>query len=93
MEPFRVEWSAGVISVAGEVDLACAPRMLEAILAAGPEVLVDMSEVTFMDSTGISVLVEARNTLTAGGGSLKVSAVSGPVQRVLAMTGMDDLFS
>ena len=62
-----------VIHVRGEIDLATAGVLRDAIeLHMGPEqvIVLDFSEVEFMDSSCLSVLVEARTTLTTDGGSL-----------------------
>lgn len=74
-------------------DLATAPEF-EADLARaeeGSEVLVDCSAVEFMDSTGLRVLIAARNRLEEGGGSLAVLNPSRPVKRLLQITDMEGL--
>lgn len=66
LHPFRVELDPGrqsvLVKVQGEVDAATAPRMASALddqLATGRRVVVDLSDVDFMDLHGLSVLLRA----------------------------------
>jgi anti-anti-sigma factor len=83
------------ILLEGELDLAAKPTLDEAIitaLAPGPPetVIVDLTRVTFADSTTVTWLVTADTTTAALGGRLIVVAVPGPVIEVLHMTGADE---
>jgi anti-anti-sigma factor len=83
------------ILLEGELDLAAKPALDEAIvtaLAPGPPetVIVDLTRVTFADSTTITWLVMADTTTAALGGRLIAVAVPGPVIEVLQMTGADE---
>jgi anti-sigma B factor antagonist len=53
-----------VIAVAGELDLASAPRLKHSLMKSARDdsksLIVDLSELTFIDSTAIRILVEAR---------------------------------
>ena len=67
------EGNATVIHVHGEIDLATCERLRDAIEPhLGPQqtIVLDLSGVRFMDSSCLSVLLQARGTLTADGGSL-----------------------
>ena len=85
---------AVVIGVSGELDLASSPsleRELERGAAAKAElVIVDLRELEFMDSTGLSVLVRAHQR--AGEYGQRFAVVKGPqqVQRLLSLTGVAD---
>lgn len=93
---FRVEvhteGRATVIAVGGELDLASAPALeseLEAATQSDAALLVlDLRELEFMDSTGLSVIVKAHQRLSEEGRALSV--VRGPqqVQRLLDLTGV-----
>lgn len=66
----RVEWSAGVavVSVAGEVDLATVDQFSDAIQKAvqdAPGVVIDLSQVTYLDSSGVRALFQAANLAPA----------------------------
>jgi anti-anti-sigma factor len=64
-----------VVEVAGEVDMATSPQVAQAIEAAPDScrrVVVDLSELTFLDSSGLNALVVARRSLAARGIDLRV---------------------
>jgi anti-sigma B factor antagonist len=85
-----------VLSIGGEIDLATAPALAETLErvtpAPGGTVHLDVAEVSFLDSTGISVLVEARNRLEDHGASLVLHRVAPTVQRVLEISGLGTVF-
>src|SRR5262245_45976578 len=82
-----------LLQIAGEVDLGSAAAfragLHDAIETARGVVILDMAEVTFMDSAGIEQLVRARED---AGGRLRVSALHPSVQRVLEMTALLEWF-
>lgn len=82
-----------VVTVVGELDLHTAPRLREALLPlaeeAGASVVVDLTEVPFLDSSGLTVFVVALKRLREQGGSLRLVAPSPRVVKVFAITGLD----
>ena len=78
-----------VIVVAGEVDMATAP-LLERCLAAHTDhdVTVDLAAVTFLDSTGLSTLVNARRALGAAGHTRRTTGEQDHVRTVLEIAGL-----
>ncbi|MRH89616.1 anti-sigma factor antagonist [Nocardia sp. SYP-A9097] len=84
--------SAVILSAAGEVDIVSAPTLSAAVGAAlatdSAVLVVDLSGVGFFGSAGLSVLVEALESI--GGRRLKVVA-SPQVRRPIEVTGLDDL--
>jgi anti-sigma B factor antagonist len=98
---FRVEvldQSAGtVIALSGELDLASSPALEEAferVFASDADTLVvDLRKLDFMDSTGLSVIVKAHQTVEDR--DLKLYVVNGPaqVQRLLSLTGVAERVS
>ena len=92
---FTVEVSgderATVLTVTGELDLATSPA-LEAELdraGAGPElVILDLRGVSFMDSTGLSLLVKAQRRAQESRRQLAVVKGGAQVQRLLTLTGV-----
>ena len=81
------------LAVAGEVDIATSARLDVAIsesVDAGDltQVLVDLDQVTFLDSTGIQVLLDGRNRATERGLAFRVLNPHGVVTRTLAITGV-----
>jgi anti-sigma B factor antagonist len=87
-----------VVRVVGEVDIATAPVLrarLEQLPAPTRRVVVDLSEVTFLDSTGLSVLVGAWKRFSGDDseGDLRLVVVRPTIQKVLEITGLDQVFS
>lgn len=68
-------------------------RLLGEIGSAGPDLVVDLSEVSFLGAAGLSVLVEAGATAGASGVGLYVVARTRPVLRPLTLTGLDSEFA
>ena len=89
--------SQSVVTVAGEVDVETAPRLRKALISAGdvpaPMVVVDLREVTFLDSTGLGVLVAGLKRARENGGDLRLVATSSHILRMLAITRLDSVFS
>jgi anti-sigma B factor antagonist len=87
-----------VLSVGGEVDLATAPQLhaklvdLVEVGEAG-SVLVDLTPVAFMDSTGLTVLLAARKRARARGRSVQLVCPEGPVLRAMRLTGVETVFA
>lgn len=54
-------------------------------------VVVDLSRLTFVDSTGLSVLLSARRTLLDVGGSLRIRGATGAVRKAFAAAELDDV--
>jgi len=83
--------AATVLAVSGEIDLATAPDLQQALAAAsGAEhVVADLSAVTFMDSTGLRVLISAHEAASTAGHKLSLVAPEGMVTKVLRITGVD----
>jgi anti-sigma B factor antagonist len=85
--------STVTVAVAGEVDLAYNDALLRAVLDAiaapgANEVVVDLAEVTFLDSTGIGVLIAGRNAAHERTVSYRVTHASGMVRDVLDIAGV-----
>jgi anti-sigma B factor antagonist len=85
-----------VLSVGGDLDLNTAPELLQALTRLVDDgrraVVVDLTGVGFCDSSGLSVLVRVRNRLTELGGSVTLAAATPIVQRVLEVSGLDEIF-
>ncbi len=86
-----------VVSVRGEMDLHTAPRFQYAVERAVENegvgaVVVDLGDVTFMDSTALSALMRSKETLGQQGVSLRLAAPSRAVERIFSVTGFQDYF-
>jgi len=78
--------------LAGELDIASAP-ILEARIASLCEngttrIVLDLSELTFMDSTGLRALLAADKLCAAKGQTFALSGATAPVQRLFELTGV-----
>jgi anti-sigma B factor antagonist len=82
-----------VVFAVGEIDLAASPIMREVMTEAaesGRHVIVDLSAVSFLDSTGLSVLLGTRKTIAATHKSMSLAGPCGFVAKVLRITRVDD---
>jgi anti-anti-sigma factor len=85
----------GRVELAGEFDLAGVPmaqRALQRILATSPStVAIDLKRVTFLDSSGLHFILEARDRCALNNVGFKLCEVPDAVQRVLDITGLNDV--
>ena len=85
------------ISVVGELDQSTAPTLREALAPSLAEpanpILVDLSDCNFIDSTGLSLLVEAKRALEARRERFGVCCADDDVRRLLELTGIDQAVS
>ncbi len=90
----RTEGPSGALQVAGELDAYTAGALEELLAGHGTtgDVRVDLSGVTFIDSTGIRAIVRADNDLRAADRSLVIVAPSAAVMRLLELTSLDERF-
>ena len=98
MKDFSVEVleeaGATVAHIRGEIDMDTCERLRDSIepyLGPRQTVILDLSEVTFMDSSMLNLLVHARGRLTKDGGSLMLRNPSRAAHRLLAIVEMTDL--
>jgi len=84
-----------VLHLAGELDLSTAPTLdaaIDEVLGDGRTgIVLDLAEVTFCDSTGMSAFIRGHHLCTAAGGALRLTGATGVVARVLAISGLDTL--
>jgi anti-anti-sigma factor len=82
-----------VIEVSGELDFAAVGRLRSRLLPATEHgtVVLDMAGVSFCDSGGIRVLVEAERSARGSGGAFRIAAPSDAVRRVLDLTNLDQM--
>ena len=85
-----------VISVVGEIHVTTAPefssRLADAIAAGTRAMVIDMSGVMFIDSTGLSVLLNALRRVTRAGGTLTLVVSNPTVLRLFEITKLDTTF-
>ncbi|MEV7369055.1 STAS domain-containing protein [Streptomyces sp. NPDC091299] len=82
-----------VVVLRGEVDLALAPALrgiIDTLIAdRRARMVLDLEDVSFMDSSALGVLVYAMRRADALGGALRLAAPCEPVRRMLEVTGLD----
>ena len=84
-----------VVALRGEVDLGTSPAAREVLLeqvASGRTVIVDLSGVSYIDSSGVASLVEAFQGARRGGSRFGLAAVSESALRVLRLARLDRVF-
>jgi anti-sigma B factor antagonist len=96
IERASLKGAPGVL-VRGEVDLATAPTLTEELDAAMRDgegaFVVDLCDVSFLDSSGVGVLLHARAVLGREERDFVVVCPPGAVRRIFEMAGIDDLFA
>lgn len=86
---------SAVIHARGEIDAVTSPTLragIDRVARAGfTDVIIDLTQVTFLDSTAIGVLVGRLKALRQLGGSLTVASPTPRVQRLFEVTAVDQL--
>ena len=98
MLPLAVERTSrdgvDVLFVEGEIDVASAPRLIavlnDAVAEAARSVIIDLTSVGFMDSTGLALLINAHRRLAVRRKGFAVVCPAGPLRRVFEITDMVD---
>ena len=85
-----------LVTVAGELDLYTAPKLGEAISGLVREgtyhLVIDLTRVGFLDSTGLGVLVGARKKIDAHNGSLQLVCNQDRLLKLFRLTGLINVF-
>jgi anti-anti-sigma factor len=93
--PFGVDRTPTGIALRGEVDLARRPAVLATLDAAIAETegtfVVDLTEVDFLDSSGLGVFMHAHDRLRRVNRDMTVQCPPGPVRRLIEITGVAEL--
>ncbi|MFG2592750.1 STAS domain-containing protein [Streptomyces sp. NPDC048438] len=101
MSPLKIntrEATTGpVLQIVGDLDHETAPELRRAVdgltLAAGQLLVLDLAALEFCDSSGISVLLTARNLVGAQGGDIALASVPANTARILGIVGLDRVFA
>lgn len=84
----------GVVTISGDIDIATSAAMADTLttaLSRGPHLEADLSAVTFMDASGIGVLLTVRAQAVAAGGSLTLRKPSRAVRLLISILDMDEV--
>jgi anti-anti-sigma factor len=85
-----------VVALDGELDVGDAESVmvvLAAVVARDPRIIVDLAALEFIDCCALGGLGRVRAQARQAGGDLLLAAPHGPVRRILALTGLIDVFS
>ena len=92
----ELEGGITLLTVTGEIDLYTAPELKLALRRVGsdgaPRLIVDLSATTFIDSTGLGVLVAAQKRLRPLGGRLVIVCSDPSLRNVFHLTSLDRTF-
>ena len=93
-EVAHVTESLNTVALTGELDVANAAEVRRSIdqhLAGSTTTVVDLREVTFLDSVILSVLISAARRAKESGGTLELTGLRPAVRRVFSITGVDNV--
>jgi anti-sigma B factor antagonist len=97
IEDRPVDDDTHVVAVTGEIDLFTAPefkqRVSAPIDAGRTQVIVDLTETTFIDSSSLGVLIGAHRRLRRLEGSLVIVCSSEAIVKTFRITGLDSVFT
>lgn len=86
-----------VVAASGEIDVAAAPalreRLVELFNDGTTQVVMDLDNVDFIDSTGLGVLVGAVRRARAADGDVRLVCTNSRLLRVFDVTGLDEVFT
>ena len=93
----RSQPSIVVVSLVGELDIVSAGELqetLEGVIAESPDTIrLDLSALTFIDSTGLSSFIAAHKAAEERGSTLEFTGVSAQTRRLMDVTKLSDLFT
>jgi anti-sigma B factor antagonist len=85
-----------MLAVAGDLDMATAPSLTSAamnLIAAGArDVIIDVHELAFCDSSGLAAFVQISSRVGPEGGRLAIAGPQSIVRRILEISGLDEAF-
>ncbi|GAA2976846.1 STAS domain-containing protein [Actinokineospora diospyrosa] len=88
--------ATAVVSVIGQLDFGTTPELLraaDAVVSSGRAVVLDLGEVSFCDSSGLSALVRLHKAAVAAGGALTLARLRPQVAATISATALDRLFT
>jgi anti-sigma B factor antagonist len=93
---FSQDGNACIVALDGEVDVYTAPALRERLIEASETgcgtVVVDMTEVDFIDSSGLGVLVSALKRVRENDGQMRIVTAKEPILKIFRITGLDRVF-
>lgn len=91
-----LDGDVGVVTLQGEIDIYSSPKFKEVLLKGIEEgatrVIIDLTDVTFIDSTALGVLVSGAKRVRPRRGTVDIICVDENIIRILEITGLDRIF-
>ena len=87
----RHEQSCAIVSAAGEIDISTVTLLRDCLFevaVSGAPLIVDLEQVSFIDSVGLATLVGAAKRAAAHGGSLQVACALPKIRQLVRLTGL-----
>jgi anti-anti-sigma factor len=88
----RIAGSFAIVELRGQLDLTCSPALRDQLLGLLrrrlSHLVFDLSAVTYCDASGLAVLVGTARRARLLGGSVRLAAISPPVEHALQLTGL-----
>ncbi|MBD1382142.1 anti-sigma factor antagonist [Metabacillus arenae] len=85
------------VFVAGEIDAYTAPKLREELVplvdGSKPSLVINLKGVSYMDSTGLGVLVGLFKTVRKNDGDMKLTELSPRLERLFSITGLNDIIN
>jgi len=87
-----------ILRLSGDLDVSHATEFVRCVdeltqMTLHPRLVVEASQVPFIDSTGSQALILANRRCLDAGGSLSIRSPSGPVKQILHITGLDQVLT
>ncbi|MBD5605639.1 MAG: STAS domain-containing protein [Candidatus Eremiobacteraeota bacterium] len=86
-----------LFGLGGSLDIATSPSLRATLMEAADrdnhEIVVDLSQLEFLDSTGLGALIGAHKRAAEHGGSVRLVAHEGQILRLLRITGLLEVFA
>jgi anti-sigma B factor antagonist len=90
------EMKAGILPLEGEIDLHVAPQisasLANLIAEKPPHVVVDLSKVSYIDSSGLAALIEAMQNVNRYGGKFALAGLQEGVRPIFEIARLDQVF-
>jgi anti-sigma B factor antagonist len=85
------------VRMSGELDAFTAPELADlcgsVFAEGGRDIVIDLTDTSFLDSSGLRALIGARQLFGSDGGTLRLARPNESVVRLLAITGLSDYFT
>ncbi len=93
----RREKKVSIVELSGEVDVSCAPQLkelLQELMDEGElQLLIDLTQVSFMDSTALGIFINAFKRTKQAGGNIKFANPQAALRQVFSLTQTDKFLS